>query len=633
MRPLLALAPARILVGVAALGIGAVGLGSYTLIGHPVASAHFQMQPTASCLQDKGWDVHAHDQSAAEDGATFPYLNYLEAQQDGQKVEIDFFRSATDAKRTATVNDHPIMSGGAYANGNAEASFEEAPSQAEKSVIDGCLADGKRLAALKTRRLAAERRRARHYLSGGAVQWSPDGTRIARYRVRQVTDPQYGKTDELGIEVTGGGGAPVWIAQGMNASGGAEQIPNFSWSPDGKRIAFIPMDKSDHLQYVDLATPNNVRTLVDASAQGNILGGAVWSPDGNQVLYTDFAGIHRAYVGRPNSDDDHNVLIPGGAWPAWSPDGTKIAYVIADTSWGNTDNGAIGVASSDGSGAHLITQCCGIAVSWDAQGRILFSTSATSVGATVLDGLYTANADGTDIAPVFTDAATRASIEGAWMSLSPDRSELAYETQTSDGTRLYWKLIRLAPGSKAKPIPADGLTVPARPALKSSCASTSAEDHDCTLYLTGDDIPAFIVDHGAAAATAGKECKLVATVDAITMAAGAAISAGETTAAEEFLQHEGADFGVERIANIIGSFLNGSTNGCKIAKQQDETILALHAAGQTEKSVKYRSHIWLKHRLGNVPGLHPNLCRWVVDVDDEQTLDIKYPAPRHGTCA
>ncbi len=69
-------------------------------------------------------------------------------------------------------------------------------------------------------------------------------------------------------------------------------------------------------------------------------------------------GGTRLYLVRPDGTDDHQLPIPGDiGHPAWSPDGGRIAFDIASPQPGGPSRNGIWVAAADGSAAHEIATC------------------------------------------------------------------------------------------------------------------------------------------------------------------------------------------------------------------------------------------------------------------------------------
>ena len=237
--------------------------------------------------------------------------------------------------------------------------------------------------------------------------WSPDGRRIAFVSSRSPSSrckpgpgPCWGRDRQSEIYV-------------MNADGSRKRnltrranddYP--TWSPDGRRIAFLRATGSYrhhgyHL-YVVNADGSGLRNLMQIAAVAYFYSHLVWSPDGRTIYFgrylisTDGSGARKlpyipliavwspdgrqiAFVGnRPrggpcpckdnsdiyvmNADGSgtrrltHNVGYDGG--PAWSPDGRKIAFQSnrGFRYRGGMGNGEIYVMNADGSGKRNLTR-------------------------------------------------------------------------------------------------------------------------------------------------------------------------------------------------------------------------------------------------------------------------------------
>ncbi len=113
-----------------------------------------------------------------------------------------------------------------------------------------------------------------------------------------------------------------------------------SWSPDGKRIAFISYRNGGNIQiFVMDSDGQNPTRLTDEVWDMN----PVWSPDGRKIAFTGYkdAGLGNGtwntdiYVMNPDGTSRRRLTrVPGNNSDAsWSPDSQKIAFV-------NSGNGA-----------------------------------------------------------------------------------------------------------------------------------------------------------------------------------------------------------------------------------------------------------------------------------------------------
>jgi dipeptidyl aminopeptidase/acylaminoacyl peptidase len=192
--------------------------------------------------------------------------------------------------------------------------------------------------------------------------WSPDGQKIAFVASSSDVD---GQTDP-----------EIWT---MNANGtGRTQLTNNTfpdtqpaWSPDGAKIAFVSARTGDTNRNVYVMnadgtgqtsiTPNSPPGCSSNCYQGHD-DDPTWSPDGSKIAYVHgygppdnpFAGggLPNIWTMDPTGANKTNVSNNpdvSSVHPAWSPDGTRIAYV------GATDtNRDIYAMNADGTGQGVL---------------------------------------------------------------------------------------------------------------------------------------------------------------------------------------------------------------------------------------------------------------------------------------
>ncbi len=296
--------------------------------------------------------------------------------------------------------------------------------------------------------------------SSASPAWSPNGAKIAFESFRALNG------SNLAIPA-----ANIWV---MNADGSnaipltrlnAETVSSIhsDWSPDGTKIAY---DSTRALDGRDLAV-NSVNiwvmnadgtggvplTTLRATAASSV--SPVWSPDGKKILYTSSRALNGFDVAIParniwvmNADGSGSQpltthMAASSSNPAWSPDGTKIAYTSARALDGSNDVGAanIWVMNADGSGATPLTRITTafglttVSPLWSPDGRKIAYVSSRALdgsdnGSSMLN-IWVMNNDGSNPRPL-TKLIGASSYQPVWSS---DGSTILFcSTRAFDGT-------------------------------------------------------------------------------------------------------------------------------------------------------------------------------------------------------
>jgi len=174
---------------------------------------------------------------------------------------------------------------------------------------------------------------------GAGPSWSPDGTRIAFFSDRD------GNTDIYTMNVDG--------SEQIRLTNDPAADYSPTWSPNSARIAFISERDGNPEIYVMNADGSGQTNLSNDPAHDEF---ASWSPKGMQIVYVSFRdnadpleiGVGNAEIYAVNADGSGQTnLTDNTVWdgdPAWSPDGTQIAFTRRD------GNAEIYIMNADGSG-------------------------------------------------------------------------------------------------------------------------------------------------------------------------------------------------------------------------------------------------------------------------------------------
>jgi len=169
-----------------------------------------------------------------------------------------------------------------------------------------------------------------------APAWSPDGTKLAFTRAARVAGLDF-------VYVVGVDGA------GLERLGPQGASP--AWSPDGRMLAFWQRNEQGVvLSTFDLAL-GFVRTITRTFP--SFSGPPRWSPDGKWLLVTICGSIGQCRLDVAAADGSEVDQLVSGGDPAWSPDGTRIAFVARRLCRGSS----VWVVNVDGSRLRRITPC------------------------------------------------------------------------------------------------------------------------------------------------------------------------------------------------------------------------------------------------------------------------------------
>lgn len=186
-------------------------------------------------------------------------------------------------------------------------------------------------------------------LAAGSIGRSPDGRMEARFRVYDTLK---------GVSL--GGAAYVTSNQQLRAAG--HRIADYIYEKlTGEKGVF-----STRIAYVVKSRGQFLLQIADADGQGAATAltsvepiiSPAWSPDGSKLAYVSFEKKKPViYVHSLASGQRHIVANFKGSnsAPAWSPDGRRLAIVLS-----KDGNSQIYSVAADGSGVQRLTQSAGI---------------------------------------------------------------------------------------------------------------------------------------------------------------------------------------------------------------------------------------------------------------------------------
>jgi Tol biopolymer transport system component len=212
-------------------------------------------------------------------------------------------------------------------------------------------------------------------------------------------------------------------------------------SPDGKRIAFTREVSGQNQIWVMNANGSNQTQITFTNGAGDRGSGPVFSPDGSKIIFVMFdgaVGYHAIAVMNPDGSGQTALTTPSAGFDAFqpdvSPDGQRIVFDRFDQSQDD-----LWIMNADGSGQAALTSGSNY---WDLSpafapdgDKVVFERNAP--GFTVAN-IFTVDPTGVDQnpTPLTSNAAPVQDFEPGWQPLNPPSCELGGKASSKSIKRI-----------------------------------------------------------------------------------------------------------------------------------------------------------------------------------------------------
>jgi hypothetical protein len=226
--------------------------------------------------------------------------------------------------------------------------------------------------------------------SGALASWSPDGSLLSFVDGRRM----------LFVDAEG------QVRRSLAWHAGNSGFSSLVWSPDSRRFAGVGYWGAYSWLWVMNVDGTGAHTIVDGVGYTNLPRPA-WSPDASRILYSTASST---YVVDSNGGSPQKVL-DSATEAVWSPDGRRLAYVVLDQDGRRV---GLGVAQADGSDPQTVAQGDISAPAWSPDGStIAFARSGGPTSQLVLVG-----PDGTNERTIASGTSPSWAPDGSWIAFA-----------------------------------------------------------------------------------------------------------------------------------------------------------------------------------------------------------------------
>lgn len=204
----------------------------------------------------------------------------------------------------------------------------------------------------------------RYMLNATTILWSPDGKYLA-FNSRHDGDGDVYLIDFFNYLHTSSQQKSAVL---LNVTDTEREEGPFSWSPDSQHIV-VSAYQGDNVYIVDIHDKETIRLTTTNVSESN----PVWSPDGKYIVFDSQNNEGRRIL-RTHVTQRDTIVLTDGAFPRWSADGARLAFMTSTTSAEDVGT-SLNVTDVDGRNTSvLLPKSMFIAAHWSPNDDVLAYT-------------------------------------------------------------------------------------------------------------------------------------------------------------------------------------------------------------------------------------------------------------------